>query len=213
LVLHGGQAPVIEARVSVGSRFRDQIRSPAEEAWTLIPRDAGAGAVARCLPDGGEPATCGGPHEVERPDGDHRAPRSLAERQVQDAQRERVAPPPEVSGMKTSTDRLLTTHVGSIPRPENVRAPPPGPAGWPGDRRGRAGGARGRGCDRSGAATSRGRPRHRLGRRDKQDELPRLYRRAVDGVRAGGGERPECRADQRRRSLGAEGRQPAMANT
>ena len=24
--------------------------------------------------------------------------------------------------MKTSTDRILTTHVGSIPRPENVRA-------------------------------------------------------------------------------------------
>src|SRR6185436_18244325 len=28
----------------------------------------------------------------------------------------------EAPAMKTSTDRILTTHVGSIPRPESVRA-------------------------------------------------------------------------------------------
>ena len=97
--------------------------------------------------------------------------------------------------MKTSTDRILTTHVGSIPRPESIRALLRARLSGQRHRRGRARGARRRGRDRGGAPAGRGRPRCRLRRRDEQDELSRLHGRAADRLRADHGrDRPECRA-------------------
>ena len=103
--------------------------------------------------------------------------------------------------MRTGTEGMITTHGGSIPPPEGSGAAP-GTPGRPGRWTRPAGGAAAEAVTEVVRRRGRGRPRHRLRRRDEQDELPRLHRRPADGVRAGAGERPERLADRRRRSLG-----------
>ena len=87
--------------------------------------------------------------------------------------------------MKRSTDRILTTHAGSLPRPQDLldamRRQGAGPSGG---REGlRGGAAPGRGRHRQAAGRSRHRRRRR--RRIRQAELRQLRQRAARRLRAG----------------------------
>ena len=76
--------------------------------------------------------------------------------------------------MRRSTDRILTTHVGSLARPPGAAGHDEGAGERPAlrPRPVRPPGHRGRG--RAGPPAGRGRHRHRHRRRDEQGELPRL---------------------------------------
>ena len=105
--------------------------------------------------------------------------------------------------MQRSTDRILTTHVGSLPRPDDLDAMIRKKAGGRGGRRGRlrrAGQERRR---RDRAAPGRGRHRHRRRRRDGPGRLHPLRQRAPRRHRAEpSGESRQllerCRASTRR---------------
>ena len=95
----------------------------------------------------------------------------------------RPCPDRERSPMKRSTDRILTTHAGSLPRPADLTRMMWGPSGREAGGRGQAACAGARGGGRRRPQAARRRHRHRLGRRDEQGRLQQLRDAALFRLR------------------------------